>query len=66
MSVVNWLFNTFASDDVIDLNFVMSDLVDVFLTDSEIYESACFDSLANTVIYEHKGDKKIPLGKLVL
>jgi hypothetical protein len=60
------MIDSFASEDVIDLYFVLSDLVDINLTEDEICESACFDSLASATVCEYKGDSKIPLGKQVL
>ena len=65
MSFVNWLLDSFAPEDVIDLFFVMSDLVDINLTEAEICESACFDSLANAAVREYNGEKIIPIGKQV-
>ena len=65
MSFVNWLIDSFAPEDVIDLFFVMSDLVDINLTEAEICESACFDSLASAAVREYDGDKTIPIGKQV-
>ena len=66
MSFVNWMIDSLASEDVIDLYFILSDLIDINLTEAEMCESACFDSLANATVREHKGDNKIPIGKLVL
>ena len=66
MSFVNWMIDSFASEDVIDLYFILSDLVDINLTETEICESACFDSLASAAVCELTGDSKIPLGKQVL
>jgi len=66
MFFVNWLTDSPASDDVIDLNFVLSDLVDINLTDAEIYETVSYDSLANATVREYRGERKIPVGKQVL
>ena len=66
MSFVNWVIDTLASEDVIDLYFILSDLVDINLTEAEICESAYFDALASATAREHSGDHNIPLGKLVL
>ena len=64
----NWVADRFASSDIIDLYFVLSDLVDIPLPETERCETAYFDAL--TV---HKTDGvnsnqygNIPLGKLVL
>ncbi len=66
MSFVNWAIDTLASEDVIDLYFILSDLVDINLTEAEICESACFDALASTIARDGKGDCNIPIGKRVL
>ena len=66
MSFVNWVIDSMASDEVIDLYFILSDLVEVNLTEKEIYESACYDSLANAAIREHRDDRKTPIGRQVL
>ncbi len=66
MFFVNWLTDLPASDDVIDLNFVLSDLVDINLTDAEIFETGSYDSLANVTVHEYRCERKIPIGKQVL
>ena len=66
MSFISWMIDSLAGEDVIDLYFILSDLVEVNLTEAEIFESACFDSLTSTTVYEHKEENKIPLGKQVL
>ncbi len=66
MSFVNWVIDTLASEDVIDLYFILSDLVDIELTEAEICEHAYFDAMATATVRENGGDNKIPLGKLVL
>ena len=66
MFFVNWLTDSPASDDVIDLNFILSDLVDINLTDAEIYETGSYDSLANAAVRVYRGERKIPIGKQVL
>jgi hypothetical protein len=63
---VNWVIDTLASEDVIDLYFILSDLVDIELSEAEIYESAYFDAMASETVRENKKDRVIPLGKLVL
>lgn len=66
MSFVNWMFDKLASEDVIDLYFILSDLVEINLTETEISESAYFDAMANNSVRLQQGDKKIPIGKQVL
>ena len=53
------MIDSLANEDVIDLHFILSDLVDINLTEAEIFERASFDSLASAVIREHKGDNKM-------
>ena len=65
MSFVNWMIDSLASEDVIDLYFILSDLVDINLTEAEMCESACFDSLASATSREYNGEKCIPIGKQV-
>ena len=63
------LFSRFAvhlaSEDVIDLYFVMSDLVDMDLTDEEIVELQCCEAQGEIVISEGKCNPNIPMGKQV-
>lgn len=66
MSFVNWVIDSLASEDVIDLYFILSDLVDINLSEAEITENACFDALANTTSREGSGNHNIPIGKRVL
>lgn len=46
MSFVNHIIDFIASEDVIDLYFILSDLFDIDLTDDEIYETAELDAYA--------------------
>jgi hypothetical protein len=65
MSFVNWVIDSLASEDVIDIYFILSDLVDIDLTAEELCETAYFDALATATVNEYNGDR-VPLGKLVL
>ena len=65
MSFVNWMFDKLASEDVIDLYFFLSDMVEINLTESEMVESAYFDSMANSAVHVNEGETKIPIGKQV-
>ena len=60
------MFDSLANEDVIDLYFILSDLVDIDLTEAEKCETAYFDSLASATVSEYTGDSGIPIGKLVL
>ena len=63
---VNWVIDTLASEDVIDLYFILSDLVDIELSEAEIHETAFYDAFANEVGRKDLGKQSIPIGKLVL
>ena len=66
--LVNWVVDRFASTDIIDLYFVVSELVDIHLTEKEICETAYFNSLANHTASctKLKQTNITPLGKLVV
>jgi hypothetical protein len=66
MSFVNWVLDSIAGDDYLDLHFVVSDLVDINITEAEICEIAHFDSMASFSAREFNGDGKTPTGKQVL
>jgi hypothetical protein len=66
MSFVNRVIDFLASEDVIDLYFVLSDLVDINLTEAEICETAHYDAFASAAVRENNQKSKVPLGKLVL
>jgi siroheme synthase (precorrin-2 oxidase/ferrochelatase) len=66
--ILNWVADTFARSDIIDLYFIVSDLIDIPLTDDELCEQAYFDTMAMRTAEginqnEYQG---VPLGKLVL
>ncbi len=64
----NWVTDKFTGVDIIDLNFVVSNLDDIFITEDELCETACFDSLAMYSAESIKVNQigNIPIGKLVL
>jgi len=61
---VEMVIDRLPSEDVIDAYFILSDLVDINLTDVEICERASFDSLASATVREYDG-KDVPIGKQV-
>ena len=64
--VVNWMIDQLSSKDVIDLYFVMSELVDIPISEAERVQTACYDSLASDTANKHKDDdSNIPLAKRV-
>ena len=66
--LLNWVADTFARSDIIDLYFIVSDLVDIPLSEAELCETAYFDALAMHTLDGVNADRSggIPLGKLVL
>jgi hypothetical protein len=61
----SWKVDHLARTDILDLDFVMSDLVDIPITDAEQMESAMYDALA-TLVAERAADKSnTPNGKQV-
>jgi len=68
MSFANWMIDSLASEDVIDLYFILSDLIDVRYTDSEMLEDAALSSLSSAQLdatVEDREKCEIPLGKQV-
>lgn len=64
---VNWLIDTLASDDVIDLYFILSDLVDIPLSEAELCETAYYDALATQTMRDYNdAGRTVPIGKLVI
>jgi len=64
-SFINWFIDSMASEDIIDLCFILSDMVDIPLTDEERSETAYYDSFASVASRETKQERGIPLGKRV-
>lgn len=64
--LLNWVADTLAHSDIIDLYFILSDLVDINLTEEERCETAYFDAMASATVNAHCGDSGTPIGKLVL
>jgi hypothetical protein len=62
----DWSFDVIASEDIIDLCFIYSDLVDIEFSESELYETAQYDAMSNTSVCEQHGEQNIPLGKMVV
>ena len=66
--LLNWVADTLARSDIIDLYFIVSDLVDIPISETEACETAFFDALATRTVEnaQFRQQNKIPLGKLVL
>ena len=73
--VLNWVADAFARDDIIDLYFIVSDLVDIPLTDEQQFEQAYGDSMSMSQTGGYRisadgrsvsaGGKNVPIGKFV-
>jgi hypothetical protein len=63
---MNKVIDFLASEDVIDLYFIWSELVDIDISEAEIYETAHYDAFASAAVRENSQKHKVPLGKLVL
>jgi hypothetical protein len=63
--VFDWSFEAAASDEIIDLYFIYSDMADIELSDMELYESAQYDALTNAALGEQNREGFVPLGKQV-
>lgn len=50
MSFVNRVIDFLASQDIVDLYFILSDMVDIEQTEDEIYESAEYDARSMSVM----------------
>jgi len=66
--LLNWVADTLARTDVIDLYFIVSDLVDIPISEEEACETAYFDACATHTVENAQNENltKVPLGKLVL
>jgi len=63
--LLNWIADTFAKTDVIDLYFILSDLVDIPISEAELCETAYFDAMASESVNQYTGDNT-PIGKTVI
>jgi len=73
--ILNWVADAFARSDIIDLYFIVSDLVDIPLTDEQLFEQAHGDSMSMSQTGGYRisadgrsvnaGGKNIPIGKFV-
>ena len=69
-SLLNWIADTLTRTDVIDLYFVITDLVDMHISEEERIEMDCMNARAsndiNATAQSISETTGIPLGKLVL
>ena len=66
MSLKFFMIDTRASEDVIDLYFMRSDLKDISMSDAEMMEQAVRDTECSGSIHDQTNDPEIPRGKRVL
>ena len=65
-AILNWFADTLARTDIIDLYFIVSDLIDIPISEAERAETAFYDSMAMQTSEGTSTYNGIPLGKLVL
>lgn len=63
MSFVTWMIDSLASEDVIDLYFILSDLFDINQTPAELAELAHYDSVTSGTEFDI--NPNVPIGKQV-
>lgn len=63
--LLNWVADTFARSDVIDLYFILSDLVDIPQSEAELCETAYHDALCTYQCTHYDNGEDKPLGKQV-
>lgn len=64
--IINWIVDTLARTDILDLDFIHTDLIDIPLSDEERSETAFYDAFASHAAAEDHNDRSIPIGKLVV
>ena len=63
---VNFVIDRFESADIIDAHFILSDLVEINLTDEEKCQTAFYDSMATDIAGKARGkSSNVPVGKRV-
>ena len=68
MSLLNWVVDILASRDVIDLDFICTDLKDVNITEHERAETAHYNSKCQHQVDQHGAQHyqdNTPIGKQV-
>ncbi len=64
--VLNWIVDTMARTEILDLYFVITDLIDIPQTRAELAERAYYDSMASYTVNEIQATQGVPIGKLVI
>ena len=65
-TIFYWVLEQLPGTLIIDLCFILTDLVDIPLSENERQEIAAYDALACAICQEALPDDSIPLGKRVL
>ena len=67
-TLLNWIADTLTRTDIIDLYFVITDLVDMHIPEEERIEMDCMNAAAMNVERDtdYNALQDVPLGKLVL
>jgi hypothetical protein len=66
VQILNWFVDTLARTETLDLQFVNTDLKDIPISEDDLVESACLDSLANQTVDESSNKSHTPIGKRVI
>ena len=61
----NWIVHTLAHNEVIDLDFITTDLVDIPMTEVEQMEGAMYDAMTTQPVKQTGGNSDTPVGKQV-
>ncbi len=66
--LLNWVADTFAHTDIIDLYFIVSDLIEIPITEAELGEVALYDAMAMGMANHNEMNRPGygPIGKMVL
>jgi len=65
MKINNWIFERLTGD-VIDRNFVLSDLKNIPISDQERFRIAQYDALSAADRGQGDDENRVPIGKTVL
>jgi len=64
--IITWIMDTLARTEILDLDFIHTNLVDIPLSDEELTETAFYDASAAQAAAEDHNERSIPIGKLVI
>ena len=63
--ILNWFVDTMARTETLDLYFVVSDLIDIPVSEEDLAENNYYDTMTEDMVATAKR-KNVPLGKLVI